>query len=123
MYCASPCSVEAALTALIYGLGSNLAAERGVSGQCRAINTNQPVEHKATRVEVNHKVAPCTISLQRQKRSWHLEMQIYGDQNKECKCICLCLPCIVFCSFSGIKDCVWALDYRLLKRNKYFGME
>lgn len=74
------------------------------SGQCRAINTNQPVEHKATRVGINHKVTPCSISLQCQQRIWPVVALIYGDQKKEYKCISLCLLCLLFCSFSGIKD-------------------
>lgn len=110
MYYASTCSIEAELTALIYDLGSKLAAERGVSGRCRVINTNQPVAHKATRVEGNHKVTPYTISLKCQKRSWHVVAQIYGDQKKECKCICLCLLLLMFCSFSGIKDFSLCMD-------------
>lgn len=88
VYCTSTCSTEAELTALIYGLLSSLAAERGASSQCRAINTNQPVQHKATRMEVTHKVIPCTTRLQCQKRSWHVVAQIYGDQKKACTCIC-----------------------------------
>lgn len=67
MYCASTFSRKAKLTVFISGLGSNLAVDRGVSGQCREIHTNQSGDYKATRVEVNHKVIPCTISLQCQK--------------------------------------------------------
>lgn len=63
VHCASNFSIEDELTALIYGLGSNLAADRGVSGQCREIHTDQPDNCKEAREEVNHKVIPCTISL------------------------------------------------------------
>lgn len=75
-------SIKADLTALIYGLGSNLAADRGVNGQCREIHTNQPGDYKATRVEVNHEVIPCTASLQCQKRGWHVAAHIVVIKSK-----------------------------------------
>lgn len=110
MCCASTFSIKADLTALIYGLGSNLAADRGVNGQCREIHTNQPDDYKAKRVEVNHKVIPCTISLQCQKRGWHVIAHIMVIKSKflstfVCAYCVLCLLCVtLFCGFSRVKD-------------------
>lgn len=112
MYCVSSFSRKAELRAFIYGLGSSLAAGRGVSGQCREIHSNQPGVYKATRVEVNHEVIPCTISLQSQKLARC--DTYYTDQKKNSKYICLCLLCLLFCSFSRVKDFSLFIGYGLL---------
>lgn len=113
-------SIEAELRALICGLGSNLAAERGVSSQCREIHTNQPADHKATRVEVNHEVIPCTISLPCQKRSWHAVAHITVIKRKFLSTFICAYYAFCFVAFPELKIsvCVLALDYGLI--NFYF---
>lgn len=104
--------MKAEPTALIYGLGSNLAAERGVSGQCKEIHTNLPDDHKATRVEVKHKVIPCIINLQCQKRRWHVVPHIMAIERKCLRTFVCAYYAFCFVAFPELKIsiCVLALD-------------